>query len=638
MHPSRRTAARRRAGFTLVEVMIALVIFVIGAIAILRIFPPALGVIQNSESSAIATRMGKSTIARFDTAPNLVPDAVFNADYLNPANDPITGWKWSDARVGNSTFPIAPIGTASRLYALPSDITPGAFNSSSLSHFRHINGERHALAAGAGNGLFVLSQYPYATAADTLNPAGALYVFREDTVIGVKLQPDGSLDFSNATLGSDPTVPFMDTDGTVGHTIRPPRDMRNQNANAGSPPGPQPGDVTYYVSYSWRQKDAAGSERVDSVTDEPIAIPTDTNYPAGGDPKVVNQGDAGVLPGTVPVRFRMLIQITTAPDSAGGVYDGLDDQRGFVHVTANGRSAAPSTTFPPAKDLQAGDTVSLDYDVKDWRWIVHDDAPTRVPDIGPTPPPGSWNNNAAAVTLTARPISTELQTQVYSLLAATDPANNGTADLFRMTWDGVNNQATGPGTDAQRLLQVLPKQGRVIFGTGLGSSTALIAPHARDVYMGLDGWTHQVIVGAKNYVPFQTTTPANTTINPSEPWREYLWTGPTNTSPGNADTLYFHPSEAGKTILVSFEYLDGTVYRSVVGSVITISQDLVGSPVSGFGAFVVPAQIVDLTGRVVPGATAINSVQGIGLRARTAWIDNGRYQQASVGGYRTVTD
>jgi prepilin-type N-terminal cleavage/methylation domain-containing protein len=78
---------QRASGFTLIEVMIALAIFVIGALAIVRIFPPALNAIQGSESRSIAMNRSRGFLARSTAQQGLIPDSIYDAaanlDWVN---------------------------------------------------------------------------------------------------------------------------------------------------------------------------------------------------------------------------------------------------------------------------------------------------------------------------------------------------------------------------------------------------------------------------------------------------------------------------------------------------------------------------------------------------------------------------
>jgi prepilin-type N-terminal cleavage/methylation domain-containing protein len=164
-------------GFTLIEVMIALAIFVIGALAIVRIFPPALNAIQGSESRSIAMNRARAYLARSTTQPGLIPDSIFETD---PA------------------FVGAVAGTTTRNRSLPTSLEETDIQGSALGRFKRIIGERHRIllddsptGANTADRLFVLSQFSHTATAPSSNNV-AVYV--EDRVTGVRVAADGLLD------------------------------------------------------------------------------------------------------------------------------------------------------------------------------------------------------------------------------------------------------------------------------------------------------------------------------------------------------------------------------------------------------------------------------------------------------------
>jgi prepilin-type N-terminal cleavage/methylation domain-containing protein len=145
--------AVRRAGFTLIEVMVALAIFVIGALAVIRIFPAGLGVVQRTERTTVGTQMARSILARYESQPGLVPDGVY--DFLATAVSATNPSGWND-------FAGAVEGTAIRNSSLPAgprdmgDADPT--NDTALERFRRIVGERHRVLVDNTSGtpaLFV---------------------------------------------------------------------------------------------------------------------------------------------------------------------------------------------------------------------------------------------------------------------------------------------------------------------------------------------------------------------------------------------------------------------------------------------------------------------------------------------------
>lgn len=351
---ARRNRARR-AGLTLIEVAIAMVVFVIGALAIIQIFPPLLGAIQNSESRTVAARLADSTLSRLNDDPKLVPDAIYNAVYDSGKD------KYELSSTGSSVT-----GTASLNQSLPD--TAQGFNSSALSQFKRIVGERHTVLRGAtGTPDFVLTQFPY--------EEGTLKVYLEDEIKGVRIGSDGKLDFSDAKRPNGQS--FNDTGN--GFPNRPPNGAR--------------GGYTYYVSYRW-----ISSGALKGVLDEPIKFldngiwdgDTTGRVTAGLIDTSINPGP--VLSGAVTVRYRAEQTITTpSPEQA---------QRGYL----------------PLSGIPAGTTASLDYTVIDWRWLVDERVLNQQPDPDTDASFTSSFTSPRYVRLPVRNIEDEGGVQAYGLV------------------------------------------------------------------------------------------------------------------------------------------------------------------------------------------------------------------------------
>ena len=167
----------RRGALSLLEVAIALAIFVVGALALLRIFPPGLTVIEDSSKRLIGSRMANNLLARFDAAPDAIPDAIYDAQFNG-------GWGWND-------FPGAMLPVRSRGLSLPR--SPDNVDDSALGHLRFVRGEGQQLQGpfpSDGGLVRVLSSFVVDRArAD---------VYREGAVENVKIGADGELDFAGA--------------------------------------------------------------------------------------------------------------------------------------------------------------------------------------------------------------------------------------------------------------------------------------------------------------------------------------------------------------------------------------------------------------------------------------------------------
>jgi hypothetical protein len=176
------------------------------------------------------------------------------------------------------------------------------------------------------------------------------------------------------------------------------------------------------------------------------------------------------------------------------------------------------------------------------------------------------------------------------------------------------------------------KNGRVDYGTAYAGKTI------RTANQGLDQWARQISPSAQSYVPFidngtltnfrNPTTPEYYYL-PREQWREYLFASGSN-------VVYFHASEAGKTVQITFIPTGGT---QSVQQTLTIDEAIsapggISSAFASTGS-VATLQLKDKNGDAI-NASGILGIYGMGVLARTAWLNDDRYEQSVVTGYRTA--
>jgi prepilin-type N-terminal cleavage/methylation domain-containing protein len=647
-------------GFTLIEVMIALAIFVIGALAIVRIFPPALNVIQGSESRSIAMNRARSYLARSTAQPGLVPDSIYETDL---------------DYVGSMT------GTLTRNKALPKGLEESDIQDSALGRFKRIIGERHRLllddsvtGSNATDRRFVLSQFSHTATAPASNNV-AVYV--EDRVTGVRVADDGLLDFTEARLVSDgrafnqrdyrakdqdpPNTDPPPADGSTSaqQPTRPPFQWRNE-------PLPALPRTIYYVTYRWRDTDGGAledDERVNGVIDERLELPNvgndddDFKVLMGKSPtnKVVIEGEVGVR----VKRFicNAYIDTTLTDEQLQG-----DSIRGYIALTDG---SSTSSEFASAEDLLLDSSdddslgysdVTLDYTVRDWRWLVDDDTPDPIrsasTEQGSVTTPIRFYDAETLVRLTGSAALKNPQTPLYSLLTFTN--DEGLTRHTRFAAGKWNNGQSPEGV----LSDVDRKTGEIVYDTNppvlatpapVPPTSTFGAPRARTVYWTLDGWAQQVAVAAHSYVPYIDDPDAT-----RERWREYYWEGnhvdkaASLTDDAPRGVLYFPPSESGKSVLVTFEYVDDDGEYRTQSNVVTISDkfDGITGPTTvtklnkawptAVGAQARRAELTKPAGGVYD-VRAILAVQGLSIQSRTAWIENyARYTQAEAVGYRKL--
>jgi prepilin-type N-terminal cleavage/methylation domain-containing protein len=610
----------RKSGFTLIEVVIALVIFMVGALAVVRIFPPAFNVVQNSSYSNVATRLSDSILSRM-RGDGSMPDAVFDInDTGSWASNPVE-YSWLDQGV-------AVVGTNDKNGSLPL----GAVNDSALDHFKFIRGESHYIQNAAGNDAtanapYLLTNFPY-----TADAAGGVHLHIDLTITGVSIDQNGRLDFSRATYVNPFTGSTDDfhESGTI--ISRPLQYILNSGT-------PTPGSyyavllfrspigtsfsntgARFYVSYRY----VDGSiHKLNGVVNEPINFPDDSTWNTEGgsggglDPSVDTSDCNYVLQGLLkkklpsadqPVIIAGGVAVTAkaelifAPRGATGAppnitfiangatppvslgVDQDDGNRGFVKlppvVDSSGTSLMPKTQ------------VSADYLVPDWHLLFNQ----------------SVSDSSGQVVLPVNLLDSTFSP--VGLVAQQNSAANTPAVLVPST-------------------AVDDKKGLVTYGSANAS--------IRTAYKGLDQWASQISPSAESYVPYNNNSsitgfrdPAGSEFYylPHEQWREYLWAS-------GSSTVYFHANEAGKTVQVSFIPVGSS---EPIQQVLTIDENI-SAPggVTDYASTgdVATLQLKDNTG-AVRTADGILGIRGISVVARTAWLNGKKYEQSAVTGYRTA--
>lgn len=521
-----RAVSSRRSGFTVIEVLVALVVLLIGGLAIMNLFPPALNVVRGSENREVAMAQVKGTLARYSTDPASIPDAIYDN----------SGGSWND------TGGLAVEGSRNRNGSLPNETIDYA--NSALGHFKHVVGERHKVLVDNAipPNKFVLLNHAYQNAPE---------VRIEYSIEGARVSSNGALDFSDAVKSSDPSTKFVPVAGR------------------------------YYASYSWLNgtyMQAVNNEPVDSAS-----IPT----------MQVFQNSA-VVSGPISMRFQQLV-LSVAPIEAN------DPIRGRLSIDSS---------------VNAGSEVTVDYDVLDWRWIIEDNGANVVNatdstmrDVKLSVPELGTNSAGGTLPTGASPL--------YGLVMNAPNSSYNVVQAFPGKWDGT------VGTDP-----VVNDVNRTSAVYKIDNSLA--APRVRSSYWTSQGWAQQLSVAASSYYGFDAVR----TLAPNsvaEPWREYYWSGGSN-------TLYFHASEAGKTVMAS--YSSGA--NKFTNQILTISSKLYAAGAEGVpNAFVSAsgsvskATFINATG-VPISADAITSVRGVSVQARSAWIQNGNYTQEVAEMYRPL--
>ncbi len=597
---STRTSARS-SGFTVIEVLVALVILLIGGLAIMNLFPPALNVIKGSENREVAMAQVKGTLARYTNDPASIPDAIYDRVY-----DSGTGtFRW------NEVPGTAVEGSRSRNNSLPKTLSEDDFQGSALSRFKHIVGERHKVisytdtASTPVTHSFVLLNYAYAYTAPMIT-AGNPKVSTAETIEGARVDENGKLNFADATYASDGGI---------------------------LPTPPQAG--IYYASYSWQ---ATAGGPLQSITDELVDM-----TPASGNIKVFQPFQTGSRVVAGPIDMKVFFPKLPPPPDPANPFDPGMPFRGYL----------------PVDPALKGREVVVDYDVRDWRWLVEDTTATVLTSkLSPVVLQAAINNKTAFdVKLSVPflgtpqptptpPLPVPTPTPDPDLYALAMPAPDASGQISSNAFGGKWTPTVG-GSDI--VLDV--SSASATYNVDDGTGNPMIAPRVRTSYWASKGWAQQLSVAASSYYAYD---PNRTKV---EPWREFYWqplSDPANTTTFGTSSdkpLYFHASEAGKTIMVSFvkdPAKTGDPDVKVSNQIVTIGSRLYDAAAEGIstgpspGAFiyaggkVAKAVLIDADGNDAKAVKALTSVRGVSVRARTAWQQGSDYTQEVAEMYRPL--
>jgi prepilin-type N-terminal cleavage/methylation domain-containing protein len=539
---------QQKKGFSLIEVVIALAIFVIGALAIIRIFPTGLGLVEKSGNQQRATNLNRSAVASLKNGDS-TPYAIINtnaADTWEPFNGSVVG----SARYNNT---------------LPASLKSTDLTNSALERYKGISREKTKVRTGDGSS-YVLTQF-------SVDPTRNVSIFQEETLENVTINSDGTLDLTSATKKND--TPFT------------------------APTGVET-DRTFYVTYRY-SVGTMPNRHIFGVTEEPVkAI-------ASG---IVKVSASSVLSGVVSVIVREPLttaSITMSPEKA---------RCGLINV-----SGLPIGT----------EEISIDY-TTDWYWLLEELTPTNADDVFRRRIIDSTTGNAIV-----DPTDTRVLKQVQLSVPFVQPRTQGRFATLLMENGGEgrhfawlnNGSVTLPppssavkfptivGSDTERdeaIFRNTLREGKIGFNLD-ATPTQIQSPVVRVAYRTQDGWARQVSVSAKSYKPY--------TSSHIERWRDYAPISATN-----YNTLLFQPSEAGKSVKITYSYGDGTADNDqTITELLVIKSEIEELPVGNtpLGPNVGSVVRLEIDPPGANNVTAILSVKGASITARTAWMEKNKY-------------
>jgi len=613
LSPTTRNRSRAR-GFSLLEVAIALVIFVFGALAIVRIFPGALRVINIGGSRQNALNINRATMARVQNNP---PYAVYDMD---------TSGNWTDGFLDPTTNTYqarAVVGSTKRAYSLPRASNQSDFFNSALFSVRGVVGEPATVLLNANNGYapFILTRFPIVdTTSITVNEKASLSgVVVSDGGSGL-----GQLDFSNARWSTSGDA-FAEATGDIYYVT-----LRYQNG------GQIWGVADYPVT--------------NTNTNLSLPVPFTPPYrpPYTGNAVVAGQVDV--------VCLRQLGVV--------GSNSTENDGRGFVNISpsagVNGLISSNGMSHPPGAGANNEvDQVFIDYQA-DWSRVLQEGTATTAPDRisgAPGTPAALTSPSVGGQMSLAAPYVDDLPNSLLTVSYQPVPSISASpfhpasvsCQGFKGIWGGNSTSAqnftladAAPAAtatpsptllapvydnpnDLSQLITSDLKNSRVTFTFATQQDQTY---NNRVSYLTRDQWAQQLSVAAAAYKPYVS--------GQIEPWRDYYLDA-------NNGIIYFHASEAGKSVMVTYSYQSGSGASATTitmrNRLLSIEDDPVQAPsaltTSGFAS---QLQLTDIDGNPLSGnLLSISSVRGASVTVRTAWLDGSRYTQSFLTAMRAGT-
>ena len=608
---------RFRRGTTLVEVLVVIVVFLIGILAIAQIFPGGIKILVRTRNVSMAQALARAEIEALKSNPGLVPEAVLpvtyvNAGFFDPQTDP-TKLINAYAPSGTSISATGQVPEAGRDWQLIS----GA------NSYRRIIGETHVISSPRAlttdptsgtapfGSLLLVERGPIAR--DIGVPTDTVHVYGRD--MSYRLVREAS-DYAGLR-----EYEFLVNNPTTGAA-----EISFPAATAGE----------YRVSLTAMVNNAGNLVRRpvfrSTVVVPATPVPGYVTLPVGSIPGVLGGGETLVSVELTSVRiarrFVRIPNVTAFTVNAPFTYKLLNDRIGMLLL---------NPVLAGRYEERAGQSrrpyvARVDYDVRDWR-ILHEDF--RITQSAP-----------AGLAKTIRLPISSLRTNTVpgadgrvglshaAVIGGSDIPNDSMEDVFVADNTSVANTNTAVAdnflaidvaTGGQVMesvagvpsLKVDKSSGTVTFfdvTNGAGHGAPLVQGLWQDIVM-LDGTvvrtniTNRVIrcyfMGKDEWAVQVTRNPSNYTSTLGTPGAGQFYVGGSDATLGGVPTrIYFPRMDTNRKVSVGrIRYIIGGQAAILEGAEFSVLQR------PGADSIATPMPSIDIRD-LIPGATGIVADQG----------------------------
>ncbi|HEY3377853.1 MAG TPA: prepilin-type N-terminal cleavage/methylation domain-containing protein [Armatimonadota bacterium] len=539
--------ARRRSGFTLVELMVAIVVLLVGVVAALRIFPRGFEIFTRTQQTYTGLEMTDRLVRELTEHPENLPDGIYPVDNdATPAADMAT-FAWDDMTAINY-LDYAGGPQAYKNYIQGADAPWPLWEPYSVRVLRRVVGERCVIPSvvDADNKVYFAPRYLVRFGPMETSGAVSIYDLRYRKV---------SLEELNGLLKRMDSLPdklYYAIDYWNGKAYFLP-DAQERKVRL----------VCYQqvVGVLTRQEPAGGIT-VSAATDL-TTLPVPTVIP-------------GMTAGSMVPGSEQLNRAYSAAASSTGL------QSGQYFIDDNGGSAGLLYGTIDFAQADAGRTVKIDYTVADWN-ILHEDV-TVNPDgyLQLSLPPKMRNRAASQREPTTWGLSGPMANDSVVLVLV----NRRTGVIAEVKVDNPNQPSSYPISGDASLAGYLIKRNTKNYSwlhletsDNHDAGRALQGETYRVYYRAVNDWTLQLY---RPPVVFNYTVESAADLNlvadtASSDTLTTGWSGVCQT-PLNPWWLGFPAAYAGHTVLVDYYYYPE--YGVTTGDVTIPSGQNVAVPVN----------------------------------------------------------